>query len=1594
MIFLRQVWALTVKNLLITIVRPWFTTPLRALLLPVVFIAFISYAKNLFIPPSKYGVADATPVRSFVDSLNSAPGGRDKIVFVNNGFTEGDIDRVIAKVAQPARANGKKVDILSSTEQLQDSCRSTLRGTSPCIVAAVFFSSPREGYGGIWNYSIRADRALGTKIDVTSSKNDAQILILPFQHAVDWAIASVTGSSNTAQLPEKVMEYSYTSMTEAERKEQIRIRYMGVIVDILGVAIFLGMVGVTYQLTGLIASERELGISQLIDCMMPNKARWQPQAARLISAHLALDIIYAPGWIIMAAILKTGVFTNTSVWILIGFHFLTGLSLSSFSLFGGSFFKKSQLSGIAAVISCLLLGIISQMVVVRSNAAVIMLSLFFPPMNYVYFTILIARWETQDLATDLVKAAPQNPWTTPGIVLWILLILQIIVYPMLGAYVERVLYGTASKGRKRTTSEADNFPAVSITGFTKVYRPNWFYRNVAPIFGSRRQTVLAVNNLNLNVVKGEIMILLGANGSGKSTTLDAISGLSKITSGEITVNDSGEAGGFGLCPQRNVLWDLLTVKEHIRIFNLLKAGRVTDSNEQIMDLIKACDLERKINSPSKTLSGGQKRKLQMAMMFTGGSTVCCVDEVSSGLDPISRRKVWDILLAERGVRSILLTTHFLDEAELLADHIAILSKGVLKVEGTTVELKHQLGSGYRIHVYHVPGCEKPTLPHFEGIPYQTHYDETTYTVSDSSLAAEFVVKLEEQGIKEYRVSGPTIEDVFLKVAEEIQPGPISLDGDEEATEVKEEMDKKSPPQLLPGRRIGMKHQAWILFCKRAIILRRNYLPYLVAFLLPVVAAGLVTLFLKDFKRPGCSGPDTVREAKIHSLFSDTDIELVVGPASKLSLSSLRLLASSLGVPASSGMNSTFLMDKIRMVETLQEFNGYIERRFHKVMPGGFFLGDGSSPLIFAWRGNGDISFATSVQNTMDTILTNITIGNQYQALSIPWAADSGKSLQLITYFGLALAVYPAFFALYPTIERLKNVRGLHYSNGVRSLPLWLAYAAFDFLIVLTVSIVVIGVFVGASGAWYHAEYLFVVLLLYGLASILLSYVVSTFSRSSLAAFAFAAGGQAVMFLIYFIAYMSMLTYAPTNRVDSFVNIAHFVIAALSPIGNVQRSMFTSLNMFSILCDDKEVISYPGKITLYGGPILYLILQSFLLLGLLLWCDNRPLFRKLRGQCKPEDTEEIMNTDADIKQELTRVSSATDGLQVLHLNKSFGKSVAVQDITFGVSRSQVFALLGPNGAGKSTTISLIRGDIQPSRKGGEIFVENVSVLKQRATARSYLGVCPQFDAMDQMTVIEHLRFYARIRGVSDVEHNVREVIRAVGLTAYSHCMGGQLSGGNKRKLSLGIALMGNPTVLLLDEPSSGMDAASKRVMWRTLASVVPGRSLVLTTHSMEEADALANRAGILAKKMLALGTTDYLRRKYGNMYHVHFVHADAPRTDDATMDRIRTWVIETFPGAVIEQKTYHGQMRFSVSAASSTNTCPDTEKISHHFGHGKLSRQCSTADSSSGIGNLFTLLERNKQKFGFQYYSISQTTLDQVFLSIVEKHHVEEEEEGG
>ncbi|QIX02499.1 hypothetical protein AMS68_008016 [Peltaster fructicola] len=1574
MVFLRQTRTLIEKTLLIVLVRSWLGTLVRCLIAPVVFLFFISYAKNFFVPPSDFGIGSPHSLITFEQALGQSAGGRNTVAFVNGGHTGGNIERVINSLASTVTANGKNATILRSETELLYTCKSSIRGVTPCFAAISFVSSPNEGSSGKWNYTIFSDGALGTKIYVGAQNNDAEIYALPLQHAIDNAIASINGTS----LPSNVQHYPYTSQTPAQRNRQITRLYMGTLITILAVAYFVGIVGICYELTGFMARERELGMSQLIEAMMPNRRRWEPQVARLLAVHITYDMLYLPSWIIGGVIISRLNYPTSSVGIVVGFFILSGLALSSWSLAFATLFKKAQLSGITVVIVSIVLAIIIQVVPPTSSAAAGVLALIFPPMNYTLFIIYMAYWEQQTLPAQLGQGPPTAPWHVSGYAFYIFCVVQIIVYPIIGALIERTLYGTGTKTRELRYDERASEQAVKVTGLAKYYSPSFFSR-----FGKNgKQVVRAVDNIDFSVLRGQIMVLLGANGSGKSTTLDMLAGLQKPTTGQIEMDASG---GIGLCPQRNVLWDELTVYEHVKIFNRLKADKV-DNKAALQALVNACDLEIKLKAKTGTLSGGQKRKCQLAMMLTGGSSICMLDEVSSGLDPLSRRKIWDILLAERGKRSMLLTTHFLDEADLLSDDITILSKGKLVASGSAVTLKHKLGGGYRVRIYHENKRELPA--ELENTPKHVYHDQTVYSMASSAAAARFVAGLEQAGVTDYQVNGPTIEDVFLNLAEEVKEEldkdkmPESPDSASDDGTPRKTIAAESDLQLAKGNQLSFWGQTLVLFRKRLVIVRHNPFPYLAAFLIPIIAAGLVSLFLKGLTALSCHPEDNLTPSIVTSLatYLGFNATIPVGPADRVSIPYFYSIYPLLNPPP------------FKNVSSLQAMQDYVSNNFNTTRPGAIFVGD--TPT-FAWRGNYGMYYAIAIQNLLDNaLLTNIPIIANYNTFAIPWGADMGNTLQFTLYFGLAMSAVPGFFSLYPNAERLRNVRALHYSNGVRAGPLWLAYTLFDFIILIVASAIVVIIFNATFGAWYGIGYLFLVFVLFGLSAILMSYVVSLFTTSQLASFAFAAGGQCVFFLLYFISLLCILTYAPAADVDRDVLIANYTIALFFPAGNLLRAILVAFNDFSLTCRGTDLAPYPGAFDVYGSCILYLILQSIVFLVILIWYDSgyKPGFLGKTKQ-KAVDDEQKEDVDTEVWEEASRVDTSSDALRVKHATKVFGTNVAVDDVSFGVPIGQTFALLGPNGAGKSTTIGLIRGDTRPTGRYSEILVEDRSIIASRAAARAYLGVCPQFDAMDQMTAVEHLRFYARARGVKDVEHNVERVIHAVGLAPFKTRMASKLSGGNKRKLSLGVALIGNPSVLLLDEPSSGMDAASKRVMWRTLRAVASGRSLVLTTHSMEEADALADRAGIMARRMLALGTSDQLRKKHGDAYHVHLVHKDAPYTSEADMDDIKAFIRRTFSGAEVEDRTFHGQLRFSVpndrTQARNEPDVQDTDAIQSKKG-AIATVVSSSGVSRSGIAALFAELEANKEKLGFEYYSVSQATLDQVFLSIVSKHNVEEE----
>jgi ATP-binding cassette subfamily A (ABC1) protein 3 len=1591
----RQLRTLVWKNLLLRFsgFGSRIGTVHTSITLPVIISLYLTFIIRTYFPSATYGIGNA----SSIDNLSDALGQRNNIlVLMNNASSKGGaIDNVILSIAGGPQNGGRQVVITDSGDELRETCRSNFAGSSHCFAAAVFQSSPSEGPGGVWNYTIRADASLGSNnIDVTKDTNDVQINILPLQHAIDTAIANVGKTPNSTSLPSTVQDYLFTSIDEKQRVRNLVVNLVEANISAIAIIWLVVFLSVPATLVTIMAKERETEMSDLIESVMPNRRRWEPQAIRLAALHISFDIIYFISWVVGGVIFGFGYFKYTSIGISFISFILAGFAMTSFSILGGSFFKRAQLSGVIVIGVTVLLGVAAQITnKFLNDAGMVITSLLFMPMSFVNLIICICHWEHESMKVDLAKGPPNSHSGVPGITFIICFIIQIFIYPLLAAFVERGLYGTAVSRRGREISmEPNQDHPVIVSEITKTYQHSWLWGLFLRLFGKNTAPVIAVKGLNLSARKGQVMVLVGANGCGKSTTLNAIAGLHDVTSGKITVDGTG---GIGICPQKNVLWNGLTVIQHAEIFNNLKTVDQRYVGGDLALLYTSCGLYEKLKSKSKNLSGGQKRKLQLLIMLTGGSQVCCVDEASGGLDPLSRRKIWDILLAERGKRTVILTTHFLDEAEFLADNMVIMAQGVVAAQGSVSELKHKLGNGYRVDVRTPTNLQVGE----KLLDAKEKFDERG-TFMDSADALEYIKKLEADGNSNYQIAGPTIEEVFMKLAADPESEYQEFDGDLHHSVSRASGKQSSNVSDLERHKVGAFKQIVVLLKKRWTVWRRNPFPLLLALLLPIIAAALLTKFLKS-TNPGCDVADQFDTSDL-STVTATTFDFVVGPSTILNPNTLSLVG---GLFSSGqlgdGSNATSLLSGIRVVDSLDQFNNYIDANFSAVIPGGFYAGDTTSPPTFAIRsdlGIQGIASGVLIQNVLDSILTGLEIACQYAPFDISFPTGTGQSLQFIVYFSLVFSAVPAFFTLYVNQERVRNVRAMEYSNGVRPLPLWTAYLLFDWLIFLASSVVVTIIFATTtSSAWFHIGYVFLILILYGLASILLAYLISKIAKSHFTAFAFCAAGQVVMFVIFLSTYWSIQTNADPSKIDNLIQIPYYAIGCISPVTQLLKGLFVGLNLFSILCVGSPAVkaTNPAAFSLYGGPIFFLIVQSIIMFLFLLWTDysfSLGPFRRFLRHSKTSavvDPEKTLHRELEVVEEESRVvKSTTDGLRVVHISKSFKpfratSIVAVDDLSFGVQSGEVFGLVGPNGAGKSTTISMLRGEISPNSSTGLLTINGIDVQTDRYAARFHLGVCPQFDAIDTLSVREHLAFYASIRGTpsSSVPDTVEAMLASVGLRPFSDRMASKLSGGNKRKLSLAMALIGNPQVVLLDEPSSGMDPVAKRNMWRTLARFRPGRSILLTTHSMEEADALANRVGVLATKLLDIGSTALLREKHGTGLHLHIVMASAPHTEDKEIEDLDCWIHEALPGIRREGIPYHGQVRYNIPVKSPRDSAEDSDKIG----------TANNVQELRSVGSVFVLLEENKSKLGIEFYSVSPSTFDEVFLKIVERHEVQEEE---
>jgi ATP-binding cassette subfamily A (ABC1) protein 3 len=307
-------------------------------------------------------------------------------------------------------------------------------------------------------------------------------------------------------------------------------------------------------------------------------------------------------------------------------------------------------------------------------------------------------------------------------------------------------------------------------------------------------------------------------------------------------------------------------------------------------------------------------------------------------------------------------------------------------------------------------------------------------------------------------------------------------------------------------------------------------------------------------------------------------------------------------------------------------------------------------------------------------------------------------------------------------------------------------------------------------------------------------------------------------------------------------------------------------------------------------------------------------------------------------------------------------VAVCGLTAAIHKGEVFGLLGSNGAGKSTTLGILTSDIAPT--SGEAYVNGFDITGTIpggvVEARKRIGLCPQTDPLlDLMTGRETLRMFARLRGVptSNVDATVRDLLRKLTLIPHADKTTESYSGGNKRKLSLGIAsLVGDGGVLLIDECSSGLDPLARRKMWDLIEDLAVQRSAIITTHSMEEAEALSSRVGIMAHgQFIALGSIQHLKSKYLDGYSIDM--SASPGTSEDEIDTVISEIVnKVLPGSHLNER------------------------------HGRFLTFDMPRMSDLGLGTCFKRLQELKEsaRSPIESYSLSQCSLEQVFIKLVKK----------
>nr|XP_009931047.1 PREDICTED: ATP-binding cassette sub-family A member 12 [Opisthocomus hoazin] len=1219
---------------------------------------------------------------------------------------------------------------------------------------------------------------------------------------------------------------------------------------------------------------------------------------------------------------------------------------------------------------------------------------------------------------------------------------------------------------------------VSLRGITKVY-------------GCKA----AVDNLSLNFYEGNITSLLGHNGAGKTTTISILTGLFPTSSGTIFVygkdirtDQEVIRKNMGVCMQHNVLFNYLTTKEHLLLYGYIKVPQWSKQElyQEVRRTLKETGLYSHRHKLAGSLSGGMKRKLSIAIALLGGSRVVILDEPTTGVDPCSRRSIWEIISKNKKGRTIILSTHHLDEAEVLSDRIAFLEQGGLKCCGSPFYLKETFGDGYHLTLTKkknmIEECDTTAVTSL----IQSHLPEaylkediggelvyvlppfkSTVSGAYQALLRALDTSLSDFHLGCYGISNTTVEEVFLNLTKELGkdqqedaelpeqlPGASGQTGSDDMSMSMGTFTDRDDQLLIRSKSLQglplLLKKTSALFIKRFHHTRRDVRGFIAQVILPVLfvmaAMGLGTLRTKETEYPELKlSPSlygTSDQTDFFGNFNETTNALVTSmlafPGTDntcMNESNSQCLKEDMlgqwifsgnqrskysacnctdGIQTCPQTNYTPPHRRTFSTRTLYNLTGHnvetyilaTTKDFLQKRYGGWSFGlplttdlqfdirpvPPNRTLTKVWYNPEGYHSLPAYLNSLNNFILRANLPknetSRYGIFLSTHPYPGGQSQEQVMLNSLldiivsmsvlvGYSITTASFVLYVVKEHQTKAKQLQHISGIGMTSYWVTNFVYDlvlFMVPIGLSIGVISSFqIPAFSNNSNLLAVFLLLLLFGYATFSWMYLLAGFFKET---------GMA------FIVYVCVNLFFGINTI-----ITHSVVFLLSQekatdqglrdLAENLRHVFLLFPQFCFgyglieLSQDQALlgflraygVDYPDKtfeLDKTTSKLFAMFIQGTVFFAIRLTVHDRMIQRVWnnileflfdRAHGKTLLLPPVAEEDGDVQAERNRVESGKadfDVVQLQNLTKIYHlphkRIVAVKNISLGIPAGECFGLLGVNGAGKTTIFKMLTGDIGAS--SGRLRVQDhAGSLNDISEAHwSLFGYCPQEDALDDLlTVEEHMYYYARLHGIPEREIKgvVLQLLYRLNLMAYKDRVTSMCSYGTNRKLSTALALIGNPSILLLDEPSSGMDPNAKRHLWKIISEEVQNKcSVILTSHSMEECEALCTRLAIMVNgSFQCIGSLQHIKSRFGRGFTVK-MHLNSNTVNTETLTE---FLKSHFPNTCLKDQHFN--------------------MVEYHI-----------PVSAGGVANIFDLLEASKAAFNIRHFSVSQTTLEEVFIN--------------